>query len=155
MHTRPSIAALAAFFTLLAALVAAPPARAGWSYDGTLTVSAGATNASEVAVIRGGDSATNRLSEVERVEAYHASGAGTGTVQFAVQSLSGAWSAVSAATLTSGGGLDDYPVRHYAAVAAGVTNAHAAPYQARYLRVYVSQPAHPAPAVYRWRVTSR
>ncbi len=135
----------------------APALKAGWLYDGTVTVAAGATNASDTAVIRGGESATNCVSAIDRVEAFNASGPGTGTVSFAVASLSGSPTVISAsAALPPGSAHADSPKRAYAAVAGGVTNAAADPYYARYVTVSVAQAAtNSAPTAYRWRIGAR
>lgn len=137
--------------------LAAPAAKAGWGYEGTVTVAAGATNASERAVIRGGESATNFLSAIDRVAADNFSGTGTGVVTFAVSDLPGLEYSVSASTnLPPGCFHADRPQRAYAAVAGGVTNAAAGPWYARYVTVNVAQTAaNSAPTVYRYFIGTR
>ena len=144
--------------SLTAALcIAAPALMAGWGYEGTVTVAAGATNASDVAVIRGGESATNFLSAIDRVAADNDSGVGTGVVSFAVSDLPGVATVIStSASLTPGSAHADWPTRAYAAVAGGVTNAAAGPYYARYVTVSVVQAATNAtPTAYRWFIGTR
>ena len=135
----------------------APALKAGWLYDGTLTVAAGATNAYDTAVIRGGESETNYVSALDSVEAFNSSGSGTGAVSFAFANLSGAATVISTSSnLPPGAAWSDWPKRSYAAVSGSVTNAAAGPWYARYVTVRAAQAAtNSTPTVYRWRIGTR
>lgn len=138
-------ASLTALCALTAALLTAA-ARGGWVYDGEITIPAGATNASATAVIRGGDSATNHVSAIDRVAAVNAAGTATGAVTFAAIDLTGTNVLSASANLTPGAVHNAY----------SVTNAAGHPRQARYVTVSVAQAAtNAAPAVYRWLIGTR
>lgn len=138
-------ASLTALCALTAALLTAA-ARGGWVYDGEITIPAGATTASATAVIRGGDSATNHVSAIDRVAAVNAAGTATGAVTFAAIDLTGTNVLSASANLTPGAVHNAY----------SVTNAAGQPQQARYVTVSVAQTAtNAAPAVYRWLIGTR
>lgn len=138
-------ASLTALCALTAALITAA-ARGGWVYDGEITIPAGATNASATAVIRGGDSATNHVSAIDRVAAVNAAGTATGAVTFAAIDLTGTNVLSASANLAPGAVHNAY----------SVTNAAGQPRQARYITVSVAQTAtNAAPAVYRWLIGTR
>lgn len=139
-------ASLTALCALSAALTITAAARGGWVYDGEITVPAGATNASATAVLRGGASATNHVSAIDRVAAVNAAGTATGAVTFAAVDLAGTNILSASANLTPGSVHNDY----------SVTNSAGQPRQARYVTVSVAQAAtNAAPAVYRWLIGTR
>ncbi len=140
-HTR-----MTALCALVTAALTAAPALAGWVYDGEITVPAGATNATATAIIRGGESATNHVSAIDRVAAVNAAGTATGAVTFAAVDLAGTNILSASTNLPPGSVHNDY----------SVTNSAGQPRQARYVTVSVTQTAtNAAPAVYRWQIGTR
>ena len=141
----------------ICALLCAAAARGAWVYTGELTVAAGQTNASETVVIRGGESATNHVSAIDRVAADNFSGGGTGAVSFTVEELPGRTSVISASTnLPPGSAHADRPQRDRAVVAGSVTNAADGAWYARYVTVSVLQTAtNSTPTVYRHFIGTR
>ena len=129
----------------LAICLAAPVLKAGWLYDGTLTVAAGATNAVADITLKGGSPVDTFTAPLDFVTVDNASGSGTGTVSWAAVVMGQEYTLASTNGIAPGAKAALWPRRTYAAGSA--TNAET--WLTRTLRVRVTQAStNSTPTVY-------